>query len=238
MRRTHVTALSLSVMLALGACYPAGSQESAELAATTNVWTEAFNAGDLDALMGIYAEDARILPPQAAMLQGRDAIRPVFSGMIDAGLKLELGTVEAVVAADVGHKVGTFTMFGPDGSVIDQGKFIEVWKQVGGDWMIANDIFNSDMPAPSMMITHEVADADRWLAAWQGPDSRRQMFAQNGAPSVRVFQSLQDPSLVGLMIGVADMDALQALLESPEGAAAKAEDGVADATLRVFTEVQ
>ena len=234
----RINLASLSLLVALGACYPAGSQESSELAATSGAWTEAFNAGDLDALMAMYTEDARLLPPNAGMVQGRDAVREGFSELIASGIKLELETVEALVAADIGYKVGTYTMFAPDGSTIDQGKFIEGWRQVGGEWMIANDIYNSDMPAPSLMITHEVADADHWLAAWQGPDSRHGAFAQNGAPSVRVFQSLQNPNLMGLMIGVADPHALQEFLESPEGAAAKAEDGVVDASLRVFMEVQ
>ena len=236
MRRIDFAALSL--VFALGACYPAGSQDSTELAATSGSWTEAFNAGDLDALVAMYAEDARLLPPNAEMLQGHDELGAALGALTEAGIKLELGTVEAVVAGDIGHKVGTFTMFAPDGSVIDQGKFIETWKQVGGEWVIANDIFNSDMPAPSLMITHEVTDPARWLAAWQGPDSRRRMFAENGAPSVRVFQSPQNPNLMGLLIGVTDPHALQELLESPEGAAAKAEDGVVDASMRVLIEVQ
>jgi len=201
-------------------------------------WTAALNAGDVEAVAAHYAEDARLLPPNGAMTQGREAVRQEFGAMVAAGLKGELSTLEAVVAGDIGYKVGTFKVMGPDGSVVDRGKFIEVWQQVGSDWMIINDIWNSDMPVPNLMVTHNVVDAERWLAAWRGPDSRHGLFAENGAPSVRVFQSAQDPNLTALLIGVTDMDAFRAMLESPEGAAAKGADGVVDASMRVFTEVQ
>jgi len=234
----RVTLPLLFLVAVLSACAPTGSQPSSELAATTDIWTAALNAGDVEAVAALYAEDARLLPPNAAMTQGREAVRQEFGAMVAAGLKGELATLEAVVAGDIGYKVGTYTVMGPDGSVIDRGKFIEVWQQVGGDWQIINDIWNSDMPVPNLLVTHNVEDAERWLAAWRGPNSRHGLFAQNGAPSVRVFQSAQDPNLTGLLIGVTDMDAFQAMLESPEGAAAKAADGVVDASMRVFTEVQ
>lgn len=234
----RMTLSLLSLVVALGACAPTGSQESSELAATTDSWTAALNAGDVEAVAALYAEDARLLPPNGAMAQGRNAVRQEFGAMVAAGLKGELSTLEAVVAGDIGYKVGTYTVMGPDGSVLDRGKFIEVWQQVGGDWQIINDIWNSDMPVPNLLITHNVADAERWLAAWRGPNSRHGLFAENGAPSVRVFQSAQDPNLTALLIGVTDMNAFQAMLESAEGAAAKAADGVVDASMRVFTEVQ
>jgi uncharacterized protein (TIGR02246 family) len=226
------------LVIALGACAPTGSQESAELAATADAWAEAYNAGDLEAVAALYTEDTRIMPPNGAMSRGREVVRAVFGGMADAGIKGDLQTVEAMVAGDMGYRVGTYSLTGPDGSQLDSGKFIETWKRVDGEWLIANDIWNSDKPGPNMLITHQVADANRWLAAWQGPESRHGMFAEHGAPSVRVFQSVGDPNLTALLIGVTDMDAFQALLESPEGAAAKAEDGVRDPTIRVFTEVQ
>jgi ketosteroid isomerase-like protein len=231
--------LSLTLLVvALGACAPTGSQESAELAAAAEVWAEAFNAGDIEAVAAMYTEDTRILPPNGEMALGRDVVRATFGGMADAGIKGELQPVEAMVAGDMGYRVGTYSLTGPDGSPIDSGKFIEIWKLVNGEWLITNDIWNSDSPQPNMLITHQVADASRWLAAWRGPESRRGMFAEHGAPSVRVFQSVDAPNLTALLVGVTDMDAFQALLNSPEGAAAKAEDGVRDPTIRVFTEVQ
>ena len=230
------------LVIAVGACAAPASRDSGELAAAADRWEEAFNAGDIDALVALYAEDARLLAPNAELAQGRDAVRAAFSEMIASGIKGELETIEAVVAGDVGYRVGTYSLQGPDGGAIERGKYVEVWRQIDGDWRIANDIWNSDMPAAfsgtTLIVTHEVADAARWLAAWQGADGRQALFAQNGAPNVRTFQSLANPKVTGLLIDVADMEAFQAFMDSPAAATAKAEDGVRDATLRMFTAIE
>jgi uncharacterized protein (TIGR02246 family) len=241
MRRLSFATL-LAVIVLVG-CAPSGSQESPELAAVADGWEKALNAGDIDAVVALYTEDCRLLPPNAAIAQGRDAVAAAFGEMIAAGLTGELDTIEAVVAGDIGYRVGVFTLLAPDGTLVDRGKYIETWKKVGGEWQIANDTWNSDMPAApagatTLTFTHEVEDPDRWLAAWQGEGSRHELFAQNGAPRVRTFQNPDNPNVTGLVIDVVDMAAFQAFMASPETASAKVEDGVKDATLRVFAEVK
>lgn len=242
MRRSFEFA-TLVLLIAAFACAPPASRDSPELAARSDAWEAALNAGDVEALTAMYAEDCRILPPNGELGQGRAAAAAAFGEMIDAGLTGTLETVEARIAGDIGYRVGTYALQGPDGSQVDRGKFVEVWRQVDGDWRISNDIWNSDMPVDAesgtaLIATHEVEDAARWLAAWQGEDGRRQQFARHGAPRVRVFQSPDNPNLTGLLIDVEDMEAFRAFLESPEGTAAKAEDGVKDATLRIVAEVR
>ncbi len=234
--------LFLAAVAALAACAPPAAQPSAELAATTETWETAFNAGDTATLTAAYAEDTRVMPPNGETVQGRAGVEAVFGAMIASGVKGKLENIEAVTAGDIGHKVGSYEIAMPDGTVVDRGKFVELWKQVDGQWLMTHDIWNSDLAAgagtTTMVVTHEVQDVDRWLAAWQGPDSRHALFAQHGAPSVRVFRSVDKPTLTGLLIEVADMAALQAMLDSPEGAAAKAADGVKDPTIRMFAEVK
>ena len=82
-----------------------------------------------------------------------------------------------------------------------------------------------------------MGDPERWLAAWQGPESRHDLFAEHGAPNARVFQSPDNPNLTGLLVDVTDMEALHALLQSPEGQAAAAEDTVDFATLQTLSAV-
>jgi uncharacterized protein (TIGR02246 family) len=243
MKDIQLTALSLLMIVALGACAPSGSQQSPELAAAAGRWEAALNAGDLDAVVALYSEDCRLLPPNAEMAEGHDAVAAAFGEMIAAGLKGDLDTIEAVVAGDIGYRVGTYSLLAPDGAVTDHGKYIETWKLVEGEWQISNDVWNSDTPAApagatTLTITHEVEDPDRWLAAWRGAGSRHEVFAQNGAPRVRTFQNPDDPNQTGVVIDVVDMAAFQAFMNSPEVATAKAEDGVKDATLRVFAEVK
>ena len=236
---------ALLVIVGVAACAPApqGSQDSPEISAGAKAWNEALNAGDIESIVAMYTEDARILPPNAEIAQGHDAARKIFGSMIDAGLGGTLATLEATAAGDIGYRVGTYVLETADGTVADKGKYIETWRLVDGSWKISNDQFSSDLPArgsggTTLAIAHEVEDADRWLASWQGEDSRHELFAQHGAPHVRVFQNSDNPNLVELMIDVEDMEAFQTFLASPAGAQAKTEDGVKDETMSVFEEVK
>jgi len=232
------------IVLSLGACAQQSysSQDAAEIAARSGLWESALNAGDIDAIVALYTSDARLLSPNAELAEGADAVRADFGGMISAGLKVDLETIEARMAGDIGFRVGTYVLYGPDDSVVDRGKYVETWRLEDGEWRIANDIYNSDMPATTapearMSVTHEVRDAAHWLAAWKGENNRHQLFAKHGAEHVHVFQDTANPNRTGLVISVADMKKFQAFLESPEGAAAKQADGVIDDTMQVYIEV-
>lgn len=90
----------------------------------------------------------------------------------------------------------------------------------------------------TVMAFHKVEDSRRWLQAWKpGPGSRREDFRRHGAPSVRVFQSPDDPNETGLIIDVEDFKAFKSFLDSPEGSKAKAADGVKSETMKILSEV-
>ncbi len=240
-RSAILTVPFLAILLSF-ACAPQRAQPSPELAAFSDRWAAALAAGDVDAIVALYAPDCRILSPNAPMAEGHDAVRSIFGGMAAAGLTGELETIEATVSGDIGTKIGTYVLTAPDGSVVDRGKFSETWKKTAAGWQISSDMFSSDLPVPGsgamVIVTHDVKDGDAWLAAWSGDDSRHAMFAANGAASTRVFQNPEDTKQVGLLIEVEDMEALMAFINSAETQAAKAEDGVIDESLRFHTEVK
>lgn len=238
----HLRFLTIAVLAVGIACAPPAAQESPELAAKSVAWEEAMNSADVEAVVALYSDDARLMPPNAETGQGHDAVRAAFGEMIDAGLSVDLETTEAMAAGNLGTRVGTYVLTSADGTEVDHGKYIETWEKVDGEWLITNDIWNSDVQigagTTTLIGTHLVEDGDHWLAAWSGENGRRADFAQNGAPGVRVFQSPGNPNLTGLVIDVADMDTFQAWLEGEEGAAAKAADGVKDETLQILAEVE
>ena len=92
------------------------------------------------------------------------------------------------------------------------------------------------MKMTHVLITHEVDNAEHWLAAWTGPDSRHKLFKENGAKMVHTFQDANNPNLTGLVVAVADMDKFMAMLESDEGKAAAAADGVRMDTMVLLVE--
>jgi ketosteroid isomerase-like protein len=239
-RRPHLVVLALLMFFA--ACAQQGAQPSPTIEAFAGQWETALNTGDVEGIVALYTDDCRIMPPNRPLVTGREAARAEFGSMIDAGFTGKLHTIEAFSAADLGYRVGTYELNAPGGEVIDRGKYIEVWRNVGGAWKIADDIWNSDMPAAgsgaTMIVTHEVEDFDHWLAAWQGEHSRHEMFAEHGVPGTRLFQSVDDPNTIAVLMDVTDMDAMQAFLSSPEGATAKAEDGVKDSTMKAYAEIK
>jgi ketosteroid isomerase-like protein len=244
-----VTLLPL-ILVAVG-CTQGGAPaaDPSEITARSAEWDAALNAKDIDGIVALYTDDARMMAPNMPAGTGSDGVRAAFTGMIEAGLSVKLTSVDAVVSGDVGYNVGTYVLSAGDEQA-DIGKFLEVWERgADGVWRISNDIYNSDLPAaapePSMpmemthvMITHEVEDGEHWLAAWQGEDSRENLFKANGAMHVHTLQNADNPNLTGLIVAVSDMDAFTAMLESEEGQAAAAEDGVVWETVTMLTDAK
>jgi len=221
------------------------SADASVITSRSEAWEAALNGSDIDALVEIYASDSRILPPNGKMASGSAAVRAIFGSMIDAGLGGTLTSIEAVVSGDIGYNVGVYTLEA-DGEVVDVGKYIETYRRGDdGQWRMSNDIYNSDMPVAAaetpkthIMISHEVDDAELWMAAWRGDDSRHKLFMENGAAHVHTFRSADNPNLTGLVVAVSDMDALNAMLQSEDGRAAAAADGVRADTMMMMTEAK
>lgn len=239
MRAAGFAGLCVAVIAAI-ACAPPAAQESSTLAAMDETWEQAYMSGDPAAVASIYSDDARLFPPNGEMTQGKEAVEAVFGEMMAAGLGIDLQTLEAMESGDLGYSVGTYELTGPDGNVVDRGKYMDIFRKVGGEWKMTNDIWNSDMPAgdgAELIITHDVMDNDRWQAAWAGEDGRRRDFAAHGAPSVTIYENPNKPSQHALAVEVSDMDAFMAWVNSDAGSEAKAADGVKDKSIVFFTKM-
>jgi ketosteroid isomerase-like protein len=116
-----------------------------------------FSAGHMDTVAAMYVEDAEVLAPNAPAVSGRDNIRTFFADFAAMGTPTLSLTVQAVSASGP-HAVerGTYTLAftpGPNAprevtAVNDTGKYLVHWVMEGGQWLIAHDIWNSDLPPP------------------------------------------------------------------------------------------
>jgi uncharacterized protein (TIGR02246 family) len=111
----------------------------------------AFNRGDAAAVAAMYTADARLLPPNSRMGEGRQAVQQFWQGAIRAGVKMvTLETLHVESQGSFAYEVGRYTLTSPTaggGTTPDTGKYVVVWEREGGKWKLATDIWNSDAPA-------------------------------------------------------------------------------------------
>ena len=85
---------------------------------------------------------------------------------------------------------------------------------------------------PTVLAYHDVKDKDHWLAS----PRREEFFGPLGVTNIRTFVDPENPTRVGLVMDVPDMDALMAAMETEAAAAAMAHDGVLGETLVILVE--
>jgi hypothetical protein len=85
---------------------------------------------------------------------------------------------------------------------------------------------------PTVIGYHSVKDKDHWLAS----PKREEFFGPLGVTNIRTFVNPEDPTRVGVLMDVADMDALMAAMQTEAAAEAMAYDGVMPETLVILVE--
>jgi uncharacterized protein (TIGR02246 family) len=113
---------------------------------------EAARSGDAAALAMLYTEDARILPPNSEMIQGREGIEAFWGGGFQMGIKdIALTTVDVMGMGDMVCEIGKAAIsIQPEGmdAIDDIAKYLVVWKKdVDGTWKLHVDIWNTSLPA-------------------------------------------------------------------------------------------
>jgi ketosteroid isomerase-like protein len=104
-------------------------------------------AGNAAGVAALYANNARLMATHNETVSS-DGLTAFWQGVIDMGVKdasLISDTVE--VHGDTAIEVGKYVLYGANRTALDNGKYVVVWKNQGGDWKLKEDIFNSSVPA-------------------------------------------------------------------------------------------
>jgi uncharacterized protein (TIGR02246 family) len=159
MRNLRSVILIVGTVIAVSACAPPApppvdaAAEEAALKAITASWLNAYNAGDVEKIVALYAEDAVLMPPHAAVASGHAAIRAFLTadtaGARAAGVKIVPGAATAGVAGDTGWESGSFTIADASGATVDSGSYLSVARKSNGKWLYVRDTYNSDRPLPA-----------------------------------------------------------------------------------------
>lgn len=132
----------------IGPC-PAAIADTAEIEAAQRAWEQAFASGDgAAAAEAVFTEDARLLPPDEPMVEGREAIAEYWQGAMDAGVHtLKLGLIAVEMHGDTMIETGTWAVTVPseDGGEAEvRGKALVVWKKgEDGRWRMSQDMWNN-----------------------------------------------------------------------------------------------
>jgi len=111
-------------------------------------------AQDVAAALAFWADDAVVQPAGAPQIQGKAALGDLYRQFFEGGqLKEFAGTtshIEVSAAGDLSYEYGVNRMVlaGPDGDLLDKGKYLAVWKKINGEWFAVALGFTSDTPAP------------------------------------------------------------------------------------------
>jgi uncharacterized protein (TIGR02246 family) len=127
-----------------------GTAEGA-IAESRAAFVAALNGGDAKAACSVYADEARLLPPSAELLRGRDAIEAFWKAGLAAGItEVELEAVEVERDGRLAYEIGRYALRltpGDGGTVIDRGKYVLVHeRQQDGAWRWAVEMFNPETP--------------------------------------------------------------------------------------------
>ena len=105
----------------------------------------ALNAADTAGVLAFYADDAKLMPPDAPIVEGAE-VRNVIVGMLRGGIAdVVLTPVLTTGVGDLAYQVGTgsFTM----GGTTHEMKYVEVLRKgADGNWRYVVDMFNSMAP--------------------------------------------------------------------------------------------
>lgn len=155
-RTAFVTAVLVGCVAAASLATAAGEKDAeAAIRAGTAGWIAAYNAGDADAIVPLYTEDAVVMAPGAAVANGQSAIRQFLvkdiAGSRANGVTLVLGSTHDVgVSGDLAWDSGNYSVRDKSGATIDTGSYLAVWRKTGDKWKCIRDMWNSDRaPAPS-----------------------------------------------------------------------------------------
>jgi len=137
----------VAALFALMASPSVAQTAAGEIGKANEQFVQAFNVGDAATIGRTYTERALVLPPNAEMIEGREAIQKYWRGVIEAGIRnLSMRSIRVdEYGGDAARAIGQFSAEAPEprdqtGTV--EGKYVLVWRKTGGHWQLDSVIWN------------------------------------------------------------------------------------------------
>lgn len=152
---------------------PANPEDEQAIRKTVDTYKAAFEKGDLDAVMALYAADAEYIDPAGKSTKGRAAIAALFKKEAAnlKGFKLTFHvTALKVLKSEVALEDGTSELTAPDGSS-RKNRYSAVWVKTAGKWLIsqARDL-PGDVEAAESTSYARLKDLEWLVGTWAAED--------------------------------------------------------------------
>ena len=116
-----------------------------EIVAANKEFMTFFAASDSVGVANLYSEDAKLMMTGTPAISGRKNIQSALSGIMNSGISsIDLITIDVWGTENLITEEGELSLFVGD-SIVDQGKYIVLWKKEDGKWNLFRDIFNSNL---------------------------------------------------------------------------------------------
>jgi uncharacterized protein (TIGR02246 family) len=110
---------------------------------------DTFAGAEAAAVAACFAEDGQLLPPNMEALRGRTAIEGRINHIRGMGAKrFELESAELEGIGDAAWEAGQYVVKLGDGTVIDRGKYMAIWKPSDGAWCLHRFMSNTSLALP------------------------------------------------------------------------------------------
>lgn len=122
------------------------------IAAGTAKWAAFATAGQPDSIAALYTTDGVMMPPDAPGATGHDSILARLRPLIIPGATLTITgqnvSVSGTLAVERGVYAYAIPAMGRTPAMNVTGKYLAHWHKMDGHWMLAENTWNTDAPAP------------------------------------------------------------------------------------------
>jgi uncharacterized protein (TIGR02246 family) len=118
----------------------------AAIRAADDRFESTFEEGNAAGMANLYTDNGMLLPTGSDFVKGKEAIEAFWQRAMDIGVKnAKLDIVEIEKHGDTAIEVGQYMLSSADDKVMDQGKYVVIWKHEDGAWKLHRDIWNSSL---------------------------------------------------------------------------------------------